>query len=207
MSNTLTGSFCLEALDEALSRHPRGTRPEISNSAQESQFTATACTLRLESCGVAISMDGRGRAIDTVFIERLWRSVKYEEVYLRDYADGWHAAASLAAYFRFYNEERIHQALGYRTPWAVYCQPGSSGAEPPDENQIEIARNKGIAGLYIRSFNHCSGRAGPVRGPAGASPNLFNPFGRPANGVHRTRLAARSRSRILHSARSSGKLW
>ena len=66
-------------------------------------------------------MDGRGRAIDNVFIERLWRSVKYEEVYLKDYADGWEAENSLAAYFRFYNEERIHQSLDYRTPAAVYA--------------------------------------------------------------------------------------
>ena len=91
-------------------------------------------------------MDGRGRALDNVFIERLWRSVKYEEVYLRDYADGWEAEASLAAYFRFYNEERIHQALGYRTPLEVYRERGSSGGQPPDEKRIEIAHNKLIAG-------------------------------------------------------------
>ncbi len=116
LSNTLTGRFCLEALDEALARG----RPEIFNSDQGSQFTATAFTDRLERARVAISMDGRGRALDNVFIERLWRSVKYEEVYLRDYADGWEAEASLARYFRFYRDERIHQALDYRTPAAVY---------------------------------------------------------------------------------------
>jgi putative transposase len=116
LSNTLAGSFCLEALDDALSR----SRPEIFNSDQGSQFTATAFTSRLESRGVAISMDGRGRAIDNVFIERLWRSVKYEEVYLKDYTDGWEAEASLAAYFHFYNEERIHQSLDYRTPAELY---------------------------------------------------------------------------------------
>jgi putative transposase len=118
LSNTLTGSFCLEALDEALAR----AKPEIFNSDQGSQFTATAFTSRLESCGVAISMDGRGRAIDNVFIERLWRSVKYEDVYLKDYASGWDAEASLATYFRFYNNERIHQALDYHTPAEVYAQ-------------------------------------------------------------------------------------
>ncbi len=118
LSNTLTGSFCLEALDEALSR----AQPKIFNSDQGSQFTATAFTSRLESRGVAISMDGRGRAIDNVFIERLWRTVKYEEVYLKDYVDGWQAEASLAAYFRFYNHERIHQSLGYRTPADVYLE-------------------------------------------------------------------------------------
>jgi len=118
LSNTLAGSFCLEALDAALSL----STPKIFNSDQGSQFTATAFTSRLESCGVAISLDGRGRALDNVFIERLWRSVKYEEVYLQDYADGWEAEASLAAYFHFYNHERIHQALDYRTPAAVYAE-------------------------------------------------------------------------------------
>jgi len=118
LSNTLEGSFCIEALDEALSQG----RPEIFNTDQGSQFTAAAFTGRLEKCGVAISMDGRGRALDNVFVERLWRSVKYEEVYLKDYADGWEAEASLGSYFNFYREERLHQALGYRTPAEVYGQ-------------------------------------------------------------------------------------
>ena len=129
LSNTLTGSFCIEALEEALSK----AQPEIFNSDQGSQFTAAAFTSRLESRGIAVSMDGRGRAIDNVFIERLWRSVKYEEIYLRDYTDGWEAEASLAAYFRLYDDERIHQALGYRTPAEVYRDRGSSGGQPPDE--------------------------------------------------------------------------
>jgi len=117
LSNTLTGDFCIDALDEALSR----SRPEIFNTDQGAQFTATAYTGRLESHGVAISMDGRGRALDNVFVERLWRSVKYEEVYLRDYADGWEAEKSLRKYFDYYRNERIHQALGYRTPAEVYA--------------------------------------------------------------------------------------
>lgn len=116
LSNSLDIRFCLEALDEALTVR----QPEIFNSDQGSQFTATAFTSRLETRGVAISMDGRGRAIDNVFVERLWRSVKYEEVYLKDYADGWEAEVSLESYFRFYSHERIHQALGYRTPIEVY---------------------------------------------------------------------------------------
>lgn len=116
LSNTLEGSFCLEAIDEALRRG----QPEIFNSDQGSQFTALAFTGRLEACGVSISMDGRGRALDNVFVERLWRSVKYEEVYLKDYGDGWEAEASLGDYFRFYCEQRVHQALGYRTPAEVY---------------------------------------------------------------------------------------
>ena len=116
LSNTLEGRFCLEALEEALSL----ATPEIFNSDQGCQFTAAAFTSRLEAQGIAVSMDGRGRAIDNVFVERLWRSVKYEEVYLRDYADGWEAHERLKAYFRFYSHERIHQALGYRTPAQVY---------------------------------------------------------------------------------------
>jgi len=116
LSNTLEGSFCLEALDEALS----AGRPEIFNSDQGSQFTAAAFTARLESCGAAISMDGRGRAMDNVFVERLWRTVKYEEVYLKDYGTAWEAEDSLASYFGFYCHQRIHQSLGYRTPAEVY---------------------------------------------------------------------------------------
>jgi putative transposase len=116
LSNTLDGSFCVEALEEAL----RLATPEIFNSDQGSQFTAGAFTSRLERRGIAVSMDGRGRSLDNVFIERLWRSVKYEEVYLRDYADGWEAEERLRAYFRFYSHERVHQSLGYRTPADVY---------------------------------------------------------------------------------------
>lgn len=116
LSNTLEGSFCREALEDALSI----SRPEIFNSDQGSQFTAIKFTERLEQLDVAISMDGRGRALDNVFIERLWRSVKHEEVYLKDYADGWDAEQQLSRYFEFYCEERIHQSLGYQTPAAIY---------------------------------------------------------------------------------------
>jgi putative transposase len=117
LSNTLTGDFCLEDLDAALARG----RPQIFNTDQVAQFTATAFTSRLEKRGVAIWMDGRGRTLDTVFVERLWRTVKYEEVYLRDYADGWQAKKSLGRYFNFYRNERPYQALGYRTPSEVYA--------------------------------------------------------------------------------------
>lgn len=120
LSNTMDGLFCLEALDEALAI----SQPEIFNSDQGSQFTAQAFTSRLLTRGVAISMDGRGRALDNVFIERLWRTVKYEEVYLKDYQDGYEAESSLESYFGFYCEERVHQALGYRTPAEVYHSKG-----------------------------------------------------------------------------------
>lgn len=119
LSNTLDGQFVLAALDEALAQ----SRPEIFNTDQGSQYTSVAFTGRLESAGVQISMDGRGRALDNVFVERLWRTVKYEEVYLKDYADGREAEQSLKKYFRFYTHRRRHQSLGYRTPAAVYHDP------------------------------------------------------------------------------------
>jgi putative transposase len=116
LSNTLDGRYCLETLEEALA----AGRPEVFNTDQGSQFTAAAFTGRLEKAGVAISMDGRRRALDNVFIERLWWSVKHEEVYRKEYATVWDAEDSLAAYFRFYCHQRIHQALDYQTPAAVY---------------------------------------------------------------------------------------
>jgi putative transposase len=116
LSNTLDGSFCLEMLEEAL----RGGRPEVFNTDQGVQFTAAAFTGRLESAGVAVSMDGRGRALDNVFVERLWRSVKYEDIYIRGYEAVPELDRGLGRYFVFYNDERPHQSLGYRTPAAVY---------------------------------------------------------------------------------------
>jgi putative transposase len=116
LSNTLDGEFCLQMLDEALGKG----RPEVFNTDQGVQFTATAWTGRLESAGVKVSMDGKGRCLDNVWVERLWRTVKYEELYLKRYETVPLLRAGLAAYFPFYNEERRHQALGYRTPDAVY---------------------------------------------------------------------------------------
>jgi putative transposase len=116
LSNTLDGNFCLEALEEALACG----RPEIFNTDQGVQYTSAAFTGRLTRAGVAISMDGRGRALDNVFVERLWRTVKYEEVYVKDYATVREAERSLKAFFQFYDEERLHQALEYRTPAEVY---------------------------------------------------------------------------------------
>jgi putative transposase len=116
LSNTLDGSFCLEMLEEALGRG----RPEVFNTDRGVQFTAAAWTGRLESAGVAVSRDGRGRCLDNVFVERLWRSVKYEDIYLRGYEGVPQLQRGLGCYFAFYNGERLHQALGYRTPRAVY---------------------------------------------------------------------------------------
>ncbi len=116
LSHTLEGRFCLEALDEALTMG----RPEIFNTDQGSQFTAQEYTGRLEEAGIPVSRDGRGRALDNVFVERLWRSVKYEDIYIKDYEQANELESGLAAYFRFYDEERLHQSLGYRTPAEVY---------------------------------------------------------------------------------------
>ena len=116
ISITLDTSFCLEALDRAL----RGGKPEIFNTDQGVQFTSQEFTDRLKTAEVKISWDGRGRALDNIFVERLWRSVKYEEVYIKDYQTVPEAVSSLRDYFSFYNHERLHQALDYQTPAQVY---------------------------------------------------------------------------------------
>ena len=116
LATTLDNGFCVRALARALAQGD----PEIFNTDQGAQFTSEAFTGPLRRAGIQISMDGRGRALDNVFTERLWRSVKYEEVYLRDYADLAMARDHLTVYFRFYNGERPHQALGYLTPAQVY---------------------------------------------------------------------------------------
>jgi putative transposase len=117
LSNSLDTSFCVEALEEALERFPK---PEIFNTDQGSQFTAEAFTKVLRGAGITISMDGRGRCIDNVFVERLWRSLKYEEVFLHAYENLDEARAGIGRYFDFFNLDRPHQALGYRTPDAFY---------------------------------------------------------------------------------------
>ena len=116
LSLTMELDFCVEALQRALRRGP----PDIFNSDQGSQFTSERFSGELEARKIAISMDGRGRCMDNIFIERLWRSLKYEEVYLKDYASVTEARQGIGRYFRFYNHERLHQSLGYRTPAALY---------------------------------------------------------------------------------------
>lgn len=116
LSVTMELDFCVEALKRALGRG----RPEIFNSDQGSQFTSEKFTGQLETRGIAISMDGRGRCFDNIFIERLWRSLKYEEIYLRDYGLVPEARAGIGNWFRFYNQQRPHQSLGYRTPAKLY---------------------------------------------------------------------------------------
>ncbi len=126
LSNTLTADFCVAALEEALAKFGG---PEIFNTDQGSQFTSDEWIKVLKDAGVAISMDGKGRWIDNVFIERLWRSVKYEEVYLHAYTNGTEARTALTRYFSFYNARRSHQSLEYQTPDEVYFD-GLAAATP-----------------------------------------------------------------------------
>ena len=123
LSNTLDAEFCVEALQRAL----RSAKPQIINTDQGCQFTSRGWTDLLERSGVAISMDGKGRVFDNIFVERLWRTVKVENVYLHDYETPAEARLGLGRYFEFYNFDRPHQALGYRTPAEVY---GDAGASP-----------------------------------------------------------------------------
>jgi putative transposase len=120
LSNTLDGLFCQDMLEEALSLG----RPEIFNTDQGVQFTALAFTERLKQADVSISMDGRGRCLDNVFVERLWRTVKYEDIYLQGYSTVAELERGLWSYLRFYNEERLHQSLGYQPPVLVYRGAG-----------------------------------------------------------------------------------
>lgn len=116
LSNSLDAHFCVEALEAALAR---GT-PEIFNTDQGAQFTSRDFTRKLDEAAIAISMDGKGRALDNVMIERLWRTVKYEEIYLKEYATGADCHSGLSAYFQYYGHQRRHQSLERRTPWEVY---------------------------------------------------------------------------------------
>ena len=134
LSNTLEAAFCVWAWQAALQNGNRA--PLISNTDQGSQFTAAAYVEAVADAGVQVSMDGRGRCLDNVFVERLWRSVKYEEIYLRDYEDGLALEDGLFHWFAFYNDERPHQALGYATPREVYRFPESHGAKPAKDGLI-----------------------------------------------------------------------
>lgn len=136
VSNTMESDFCTEALKESLLYG----LPEISNTDQGSQFTSDDFTDVLKEIGVAISMDGKGRWMDNVFVERLWRSLKYEEVYLKAYDSVLEAREGIAAWIEFYNFERPHQALGYRTPWEAFCDKPLPAAQP----------TFGVAGLKLK---------------------------------------------------------
>ena len=120
VATSLEASYCVEALDKALATG--SAKPQVFNSDQGAQFTSLDFTARLLAEDIKISMDGRGRALDNIFVERLWRSVKQEEVYIRDYQNVGEAVNGLGRYFDFYNHQRLHQSLSYRTPAQVYWQ-------------------------------------------------------------------------------------
>ena len=151
LSNTLEADFCVDALKEALEQG----RPEVFNTDQGSQFTSLEFTQVLQEHGVKISMDGKGRYNDNILVERLWRTVKYEEVYLKAYANPSEARRELSAYFRFYNDQRPHQALGYRTPAEVFHEARNATGDrskvtegPPERVLVSSA---GAAGLSLNS--------------------------------------------------------
>ena len=140
VSNTLDSGFCVDCLGQALQAYGN---PEIFNSDQGCQFTSDAFTGTLKAQGIAISMDGRGRALDNIFVERLWRSVKYEDVYLKGYASVPELLLGLADYFAFYNAERFHQSLDYLTPDAVYRTGSGGGAKIVDKfSEKETSRTE-----------------------------------------------------------------
>ena len=136
LSNTLDADFCVEALKQALSKG----KPEVFNTDQGGQFTSEAFTGLLKQEGVRVSMDGKGRYSDNIFIERLWRTVKYEEVYLKAYLGGREARAGIDDYFRFYNTQRPHQALGYRTPAEVFHGDLVQRTEQPTDMRTSLHR-------------------------------------------------------------------
>ena len=149
LSNTLDADFCVEVLKEALGKG----KPEVFNTDQGGQFTSEAFTGLLEQNGVKISMDGKGRYSDNIFIERLWRTVKYEEVYLKAYSGGREAKAGIEDYFRFYNAQRPHQALGYRTPAEVVNDDLAGSTQQTDagrwSSDRELESYPGAIGLSL----------------------------------------------------------
>jgi putative transposase len=128
LSITMEAEFCVEAVQEAMANHGR---PEIFNTDQGVQFTSAAFLDELETAGVRVSMDGKGRFLDNIFIERLWRSLKYEEVFIKAYGSVLEARRGIGGWLRFYNDERPHQALGYRTPRAVFVSEASGHVDNP----------------------------------------------------------------------------
>lgn len=149
LSNTLESDFCVEALKEALQKG----QPEIFNTDQGSQFSSQEFVAVLESRGIKVSMDGSGRYIDNLFIERLWRTLKYEEVYLKAYQDATVARAEITKYIRFYNAERPHQSLGYKTPaQEYYAEPIAvvkAGVLQSETSRILIINPVRIAGFHL----------------------------------------------------------
>ena len=155
ISNTLDTEFCIDCLEEALRIYGK---PEIFNTDQGCQFTSHAFTSVLIRESILISMDGRGRALDNIFVERLWRNVKYEDIYLKDYAGMLALYQGLGQYFIFYNHERPHQALGYKTPNEVYLSGRGGGARIVDKfkKAVEEPRIEGIDLAALQAGQRCS---------------------------------------------------
>ena len=156
LSNTLDSGFCVDCLEQALQEY--GT-PEIFNTDQGCQFTSEAFTGVLKGHGIAISMDGRGRALDNIFVERLWRSVKHEDVYLNGYATLPELLLGLTEYFVFYNSERMHQSLGYDTPDQVYRTANGGGARIVDKYS---ASEKTHSEIEVKKETESQGSAVPL---------------------------------------------
>lgn len=150
LSNSMDTSFCIEALEDALAQ----ANPEIFNTDQGSQFTSDDFTDVLKDAQVAISMDGKGRFLDNIFVERLWRSLKYEEVYLKAYADIKEARESIARWIRFYNFERPHQALDYNTPWEIYQQVPRFAPEGGASTTATTATSVAVATVAVFEDNN-----------------------------------------------------
>jgi putative transposase len=172
LSLTLDAGFCLEALEAALAR----SRPRIFNTDQGRQFTSEAFTGRLRAAGVAISMDGRGRALDNVFVERLWRSVKYEEIYLKSYRTVWEARAGIGAWFDFYNRQRPHMALAGRTPADVYGAASPPLPSPPRGGGASL-QDSAARGLKMLAKRGRRAHSTAVREPASYPDQDSNPAG------------------------------
>lgn len=159
LSNTLDTSFCIECLEEALLCYGK---PDIFNTDQGSQFTSAAFTGLLKDKGILISMDGRGRALDNIFVERLWRSVKHENIYPMLYETMTELKLGLTAYFSFYNSERFHQSLGYKTPDAVYLSGKGGGAKIVDKfgDTASLTGAIGVspnlhASVFAKTYTNC----------------------------------------------------
>lgn len=150
ISNSMETTFCVDALQEAMRLHGK---PEIFNSDQGSQFTSDSFTGELKAKGIAISMDGRGRALDNIFVERLWRSVKYEDIYLNGYQDMGELYVGLAKYFAFYNTERPHSSLGNQTPTVVYASGYGGGAMIVDK--YKTAHDESSVSLRCTDDSSC----------------------------------------------------
>jgi len=164
LSNTLDTFFCLDMLDNAL----KVNRPEIFNSDQGSQFTSSDFTGKLEDNGIRVSMDGRGRVYDNIFVERLWRTVKYEEVYLKDYSDMHEAKIYLGLYFDFYNNERPHQSLKNRTPGEVYYGLGEK------VNRNYLAGGRGLISSPVTIDNAVLSQEAVQGAPAGQTQEIIH---------------------------------